>query len=279
MDGRLKWLAPLVIGVVIGAFACSEGDPEPGTTAPTDVAPGYRLVNPGNLTICTHAPYEPFQMQVDGDWTGFDMDLINAVALGLDLETSVIVTPFDGIWRQPAAGACDMVASAVTITEERAAETRFTDPYFDADQSLLVRADDAEAYPTLASLAGRNIAVQTGTTGEAYALEHQPPGARLFAFEDPASMFLALQSYEVDAILQDLPVNGFRSAQDPTVTLTERLTTGEQYAFAVAPDNPALAEAINAELADMRETGVYDQIFFKWFGAITDGTEDAEDRE
>lgn len=231
-------------------------------------APPYALVNPGDLTICTHAPYEPFQMQVDGGWTGFDIDLINAIAEGLELETSVVVTPFDGIWRQPAAGACDLVASALSITEDRAAETLFTDPYFDAAQSLLVRADDVETYPTLESLAGRNIAVQAGTTGEAYAQEHQPPGAELVAYTEPAPMFLALQSLHVDAILQDLQVNGFRSTQDATMALTQRFATGEQYGFAVAPDNPALAEAINTELADIREASVYDQIYLKWFGAI-----------
>jgi len=269
VNGRLRWLAPLMIGVVVGVGACSDGESNDET--PTVAAPAYSLVNPGNLTICTHAPYEPFEMQVDGDWTGFDMDLINAVAEGLELETNVVVTPFDGIWRQPAAGACDLVASALTITEARAAETLFTDPYFEAAQSLLVRADDAETYSTLESLAGRSIAVQEGTTGEAYAQEHLPPGAELVAYTEPAPMFLALQSQHVDAILQDLPVNGFRSTQDPTVALTQRFTTGEQYAFAVAPDNPGLAEAINAELADIREASVYDQIYLKWFGAIDDG--------
>ena len=164
----------------------------------------YSLISDGELTVCTDAPYEPFEFQdEDGTWTGFDMDIMRVLAGNMDVKLTVKVVPFDGIWLLPAAGECDVVASAMTITEERAASTLFTDPYFDADQSLLVRTTDAEKYSTLASLSDSRIAVQTGTTGEMYAEENKPSGATLVSFDEPAAMFLALQSGEVDAILQD----------------------------------------------------------------------------
>ncbi len=267
MNVRLKWLAPLLIGVAIAAVGCSDDEDSPvaGDGGDREEA-SYSLVSEGTLTICSDAPYEPFEMEIDGEWTGFDMDLINAVAEGLDLETSVIVVPFDGIWLLPAAGECDIVVSAMTITEERAESALFTDAYFDADQSLLVRADEAETYATLAALTGRNIAVQTGTTGETYAQENTPEGATLISFDEPAAMFLALESHEVDAILQDLPVNGYRSTQDDSMVVTELFPTGEQYGFAVDPDNAGLAEAVNGQLAALRTAGTYDEIFAKWFG-------------
>ncbi|MGE3961601.1 MAG: transporter substrate-binding domain-containing protein [Dehalococcoidia bacterium] len=269
MKGRLKWLAPLVIGVALVGTACSSDDS--GDEASTEeggetAAAEYTLVTEGTLTICSDAPYEPFEMEIDGKWTGFDMDLINAVAGGMGLETSVTVVPFDGIWLLPAAGECDIVVSAMTITEERAESALFTDAYFDADQSLLVRADQAEEFATLESLGGKNIAVQTGTTGETYAQEHQPEGATLISFDEPAAMFLALEAGDVDAILQDLPVNGYRSTQDDSMVVTETFATGEQYGFAVDPDNAGLAEAVNAQLAALRESGSYDEIHAKWFG-------------
>lgn len=267
MLGRLKWLVPLTVGVALVAAACNDDDSGNGgdDTAEGD-APSYTLVSEGNLTVCSDAPYEPFEMEVDGEWTGFDMDLMRAIAEGLGLDLRVVVTPFDGIWLQPAAGACDIVASAMTITEDRAASAQFTDPYFDADQSLLVRADDEETYATLESLAGRPIAVQTGTTGEQYAEENAPEGVTLISFDEPAAMFLALQSRDVDAILQDLPVNGYRSTQDATMVVTERFPTGEQYGFAVDQGNAGLAEAVNEQLSALRDDGTYDEIFARWFG-------------
>lgn len=225
------------------------------------------LVKADTLSVCTDSPYEPFEFQdASGQFTGFDMDLLREIGSGLDLTLDVKVVPFDGIWLLPAAGECDIVGSAMTITDERRASALFSDPYFDADQSLLVRAADEATYATLASLAGRRIAVQTGTTGEAYAKEHTPAGATLVSFDEPAAMFLALESNEVDAILQDLPVNGYRQTQDAGMVVTETFATGEQYGFAVDPKNTALIEAVNEQLGKLRSSGKYAEVHAKWFG-------------
>ena len=289
---KLKFLGPLlIVSLFIFALACEE---ESVIEAPADEAPAaattmdkeeedhdhdhedgedhhddieYSLISEGELTVCTDAPYEPFEYQdEDGTWTGFDMDIMRVMAGNMDVELSVKVVPFDGIWLLPAAGECDIVASAMTITEERAASTLFTDPYFDADQSILVRTTDAEKYSTLDSLSESRIAVQTGTTGEMYAQENSD--ATLVSFDEPAAMFLALQSGEVDAILQDLPVNGDRQKNNPFFTMTETFPTGESYGFAVSPDNPGLAEMINAGLEKMMMYGAYDEIFAAYFGGV-----------
>lgn len=154
----------------------------------------------------------------------------------------------------------------MTITPERQQSALFSDPYFDADQSLLVRESDKDKFATLDDLAGANIGVQTGTTGEIYAEENAPEGSTLVSFDEPAAMFLALDAGDIDAILQDLPVNGFRQTQDDSLVVTETFPTGEEYGFAVDPDNAGLIEAINAELAELRDDGEYDEIFEKWFG-------------
>ena len=253
----MRLLLPLIAVAVLVA-ACGDDD---------DDAASFSLVSDGTLTVCTDAPYEPFEFEAaDGTFTGFDMDLLRTIAGGLDLELGVAVVPCDGIWLLPAAGECDLVGSAMTITEERQQAALFSDPYFDADQSLLVRASDSDQFATLASLAGANIGVQTGTTGEIYAQDNSPPDATLVSFDEPASMFLALESGDIDAILQDLPVNGFRQTQDDSMVVTETFPTDEQYGFAVDLDNADLIEAVNEELARLRSSGDYDEIFEKWFG-------------
>ena len=252
----MRLLLPLLAAAIV-VVACGDDDD----------AADFSLVADGTLTVCTDAPYEPFEFEgADGTFTGFDMDLLREIAGGLDLELSVAVVPFDGIWLLPAAGECDLVGSAMSITEERQQAVLFSDPYFDADQSLLVRASDSDQFATLASLAGAKIGVQTGTTGEIYAQENAPADATLVSFDEPASMFLALESGDIDAILQDLPVNGFRQTQDDGMAVTETFPTGEQYGFAVDPENEGLIEAVNEELARLRSNGDYDEIFAKWFG-------------
>jgi polar amino acid transport system substrate-binding protein len=244
------------------------------TTAPAeaggdtvDVA-SLGLIEDGKLTVCTDAPYPPFEFQDEAtkEWTGFDMDIVREIAAGIGegLELSVTVQPFDGIWLAPKAGTCDMVASAMTITEERSANALFTDGYFDADQSILVRAEDKDTLTTLEALAGKTIAVQTGTTGETYANENAKD-AKIQSFDESAAMFLALEGKQVDAILQDLPVNAERALKDTNTALTATFPTGEQYGFAVSQDNTALGDALNAGIAELKESGKYDEIYAKYF--------------
>lgn len=249
----------LVIALALAVTACGEDEAATGD---------LDLIAPGSLTVCTDAPYEPFEFQDENDeWTGFDMDLLHEITDNLGLELAVTVQPFDGIWLAPAAGTCDLVASAMTITEERAENALFSDPYFDADQSLLIRAGDEGTIASLDDLAGMTIAVQTGTTGADYAEENAPEDSTIQEFDEPAAMFLALQSSEVDAILQDFPVNAERALVEPdSFALTETFPTGEQYGFATSLDNTELIDAVNEQLATVTEDGTYDEVFATYFG-------------
>ena len=212
--------------------------------------------------------YDPFEYQDEkGAWTGFDMDIMNAVAQRYGLALEVSKQPFDSILVAVNAGTCDVVASSVTITEERAKNVLFSDAYFDADQSLLVRKEDAETLIDLASLAGKTVAVQAGTTGEIYAKENiTDTTTKVQSFEDASAMFLALESKQVDAVLQDFPINAFRAVKQGTTVVTTKFSTAEQYGFAVAKENVDLQAALNESLNEFRAQGVYEEIFAKYFG-------------
>ena len=253
---RLIHLSVLALALALIAAACG-GDGDSGE---------YDLVAEGKLTVCSEIPYEPFEYEVDGQYTGFDVEVMQAVADELDLDMEFVSTGFTAITSGSAMAAnqCDIAASAITITEEREEAIDFTSPYFDADQSLLVKAD--AGYTSLSDLAGKNLGVQSGTTGEAYAQDNNP-GAEIVSFENGGELFIALEAGSIDGILQDLPVNGYRSTQDSTVTVVETYTTGEQYGFAVKEEGKeALWEAVNDALATIKDNGTYDDIFAKWFG-------------
>ena len=259
------------ITLTAGLAAC--GDDDGGSSSDTTAAGGttetkeltFDVINEGQLTVCTDAPYPPFEFEDEsGNWTGFDLDIMRAFAETYGLELNVSVESFDGIWLKPAAGDCDIVASAMTITDERAENALFSDPYYNAAQSLMVRSDDAETYTDLESLAGKTIAVQAGTTGAVYA-EENATGSTIQEFDEPAAMFLALDSNQVDAILQDLPVNVERVKEMGTTTVTATFETDENYGFAAALENTALIEALNEVLAEMQADGRYDTLYSKYF--------------
>ena len=275
---RTSRIAATVAALAISLTACggsssssssASADTSNGGTTPIESAdPTFQPISAGKLTVCSDVPYPPFEFQDDaGKWTGFDIDVISAVASRYGLAVEVTKQPFDSILVAVGAGTCDVVASAVTITDERKKNVLFSDPYFDADQSLLVRTEDAETYKDLASLAGKTIAVQTGTTGEDYAKKNAG-SAKIQSFDDPAAMFLALESKQVDAVLQDLPVNVDRAnKQDAKTKVTATFPTGEQYGFAIAKDNTALQNDVNEALNIFRSSGTYDEIYAKYFGA------------
>jgi polar amino acid transport system substrate-binding protein len=228
---------------------------------------GLSTVSDGKLTACSDTPYEPFEFKSGDKDTGYDVDLLRAVAQNGKLELVVKDLPFDGILGSLAAGDCDVVASAVTITAERAKQVDFSKPYFDADQSLLVKADQAGALSSLDKLAGKTIGVQSGTTGETYAKAHTPAGASIKGFEDADGLFAAIESGDIAAILQDLPVNAYRATKDDTVKVVETYTTGEQYGFAVEKDNADMLKFIDDGLTALHDDGTFDTIYAKYFGS------------
>ena len=184
MKARSFWLISLVVGsLLLGACGDDDGGDEGSDT--TDAATeqtiqlpdGVSLVEDGQLTVCSDMPYKPFEFEEDGKVQGFDYEIVRAMAELLGLEVEFRTTPFDSIIPALAAGECDMIASAMTITDERAEQVDFTEPYFDADQSLLIRAEDEGTISSLEDLAGKTIGVQVETTGATYAEENKPEGA------------------------------------------------------------------------------------------------------
>jgi polar amino acid transport system substrate-binding protein len=155
-----------------------------------------------------------------------------------------------------------MVASAMTITEEREANLDFTDGYYESEQSLMVPAGSDIA--SIEDLDGKSVGVQQGTTGKSYTEENAPEGAEILSFPGDAEMFSAIKAGQVDALLQDLPVN-VEHAKDGEYEIVEKYSTDEEYGFAVKQDNTALLEAINDQLAELRDNGTYDEIYNKYF--------------
>lgn len=225
------------------------------------------LAKDGTLSVCSEIPYEPFEFEVDGEYTGFDIEVIGAVADELELELEVLATGFTAITSGSAfaAGQCDIAASAITITDDREEAIDFASPYFDADQSLLVKGDSG--FTSLDDLVGSSLGVQSSTTGAAYADENAPSGVEIVSYDNGGDLFLALEAGAIDGVLQDLPVNGYRAVGDDSVTVVATYPTGEQYGFAVAEEGKEdLLKSVNDALATLRDNGTYDSIYAKWFG-------------
>lgn len=277
MNTRSILAATAAVGLALTLSACGSDDGGDGAT--TGDAASLDLVTPGTLTVCSDVPYPPFEdfdESAPSGFSGFDIDIVQAVADGLDLDLVVKDSSFDGLQSGLSlnAGQCDLAASAMTITEDRAKNLDFSEGYYDSLQSLLVPADSDIS--SIEDLAGKKVGVQQGTTGEAYTKENAPE-ADIIAFPSNAEMYQAIQAGQVAALLQDLPVNVDNAKKsDGKFTVVEEYDTDETYGLAIKKGNTALVEAVNAELQELRDSGEYQELYDKYFSvddaaASTDG--------
>ncbi len=255
---------PLTAAAVLGLAGCATDDPAPasGDAGTAGGASSVELVNPGSLTVCTNPPYQPFEFTDEaGDVVGLDIDLVGEVATDLGVAPEIVISPFVGIesGQLLETDACDVVASAITITEERQEKIDFSEPYFDADQGLLV--PEGSDLTDVESLAGATVAVQQATTGETWAEEN---GLSVVQFEDLGLQVAALETGQVDAVVNDVAVLG--EFVDEGFEVAANFSTGEQYGLGVKKGNTALLEAVNGTLDRIREDGTYDALYTEWIG-------------
>lgn len=258
--------ATLAVTALAAVLAGCGGGGGGGSTEEPAAAGGVELVNEGQLTWCTSLPYEPFEFQQGDEVVGFEVDLMALIAERLGVTPTVVATAFEGIQSGTdlTVGTCDIAAAAMTITPTREENFDFSDPYFDASQALLVRADSG--ITTVEQLAGRNVGVQNGTTGQSYAQENVP-GANLVVFEDLGLLNTAIQTGQVDAVISDNGPSLRFATQNPEFTVATEFDTGEQYGMGVRTGNTALLEVVNDVLATSRTDGTYDAAYEKWFGS------------
>jgi polar amino acid transport system substrate-binding protein len=272
---ELALAAGLVVALVAlagcGGSQSQSSSTSSSTTASTtaSAAPTYKLVTPGELSVGSDLDYPPME-KLDGTTpVGFDVDLMTAIAKEMGLKVNYLPPQvFKELLASVNAGKFDVVASSLTINDERKNLIVFTDPYFDSNQSIAMKAGSSYSGPS--DFKGKKVGVQAGTTGEQWATENlKPAGATIVPFDGTSQAFAALQAGNVVAVVNDLPVTA-DLVKDPSkkLAIVKQIPTGEQYGFAVAKNNPGLATAINVALAKVKASGEYKTIYEKWIGPM-----------
>jgi polar amino acid transport system substrate-binding protein len=266
MRTRSTALLPAAVVTALLLAACGGGDDSAGSDTTEG---GVDLVTAGTLTLCTNPPFEPFEYEEDGEVTGLDIAIVNEVATDRGVDLEVVSTSFDGIQSGVAlnSGSCDIVASGITITPEREEKIDFSEPYFDANQGLLVA--EGSGLDDVASLEGKKVGVQQATTGETWATDN---GLDVVQFEDLGLQVQALKTGQVDAVVNDIAVLGAYVGDGFEVAA--EFSTGEQYGLGVKKGNSALLDQVNATLDRIREDGTYDALYTEFIGtAPSSGTD------
>jgi polar amino acid transport system substrate-binding protein len=236
-----------------------EGDGGETTEASTE---DLGLISEGTLTVGTDTPFPPFEIGQPPDITGYDIEVMNAIAENLGLTAEYTDTGFGTIFRDTANGQFDTAAAASTITKGRENAVDFTDPYYEAQQALLV--PEGSDIASVDDLSGVIVGAQDGTTGETYAND-ETDASEVRGFPEGPNAVSALVTGQVDAVIIDQPVAADAVEKQGGVEIIEEIATNELYGFAVAPDNDALREAMNEALATIKEDGTLDDLYEQYF--------------
>ncbi len=255
-----SWFIIALLGLALLVAACA---PPATPVAPAEqAAPAEKIT----IKVGTNAEYPPFEyVDESGNIVGFDVDLINALAERAGFDVELVNTKWDGIFAALAAGEFDVVCSAVTITDERKQIVDFTDPYFNAGQSIAVLASNDEI-KSVEDLKGKRIGVQLGTTGDIEASKIE--GAEVKRYEEITLAFQALANGDVDAVVNDTPTSAAIIKANPEINakIVGEPFTNEFYGIAVNKNKPEIRDALNKALAEIKADGTYDKIYQKWFG-------------
>ena len=245
-----KILAALaVVAVMMFSFAACGAN---------NAASDLGLKTDGVLVMGTNAEFPPFEYEEGGAVVGLDADMMQEVANRLDLTLEIKNLQFDSLPEALTANEIDCIAAGLTVNPEREETMAFTEGYYLASQTIIVKTDST--ITNADGLKDKKIGCQSGTTGQ-WTAEEYTDVANVVGFANGALAVEALLNNQVDAVIIDNnPAKEYGTQYDGQVKLYDGQFEDETYAVAVKKDNTALRDAINNAINEMKADGTFDEI-------------------
>jgi len=275
MKHKRIWSWLVVALVIIGLLAGCAPQPTP---APATQPPAAPTATPApkptdtpkpaktHFVVATDASFPPMEfVDENKNLVGFDIDLMEAIAKAMGFTVEWKNTAWDGIFAGLESGDYDAIMSSVTITDERKQKYDFSDPYINAGQAVVVRADET-AIQSYKDLSGKVVGAQIGTTG-AFAVE-KIEGAKLKEYDTIDLALMDLVNKNIDAVVVDTPVAADYALASETfkgkLKIVGEPFTEEYYGLCVRKGETELLKLFNEGLKKVKASGEYDKIYKKW---------------
>lgn len=213
----------------------------------------------GKLTVATSPDFPPFESLENNEVVGIEVDILNLIAKELGVELEIVQMDFDSVLAAIESAKYNCGMSGITANEDRKKNMLFTDPYYNAAQVIVVKADSA--ITSKADLKDKTVSVQTGTTADQGC---QDEGIAVQAFAANADAKAALTTGKVDAWVVDNLTAIQMVAEGDGLKILEEKMTEEPYAFAFAFGSEDLVAEINKIQAKLIADGTVQGIFDKY---------------
>ncbi|WP_044875116.1 glutamine ABC transporter substrate-binding protein GlnH [Pseudomonas sp. LFM046] len=217
------------------------------------------------LLVATDTAFVPFEFKQGDQYVGFDIDLWAAIAKELGWKYTLKPMDFNGIIPALQTRNVDVALAGITIKEERKQAIDFSDGYYDSGFLLMVRSDN-DSIKGEADVAGKTLAVKSGTSSADYAKANLK-ASDLRQFPNIDNAYLELRTGRVDAAMHDTPnvLYYIKTAGEGQVKAVGQQMMAQQYGIGF-PKGSELREPVNGALKTLRENGTYAEIYRKWFG-------------
>jgi polar amino acid transport system substrate-binding protein len=226
-------------------------------------AAGLGLSRPGVLTVGTLSDAPP-SICIDsaGQFTGFDNELLRAIADKLGLQVEFVGTEFSGLLAQTAARRFDVGSSSITTTDARRQTVGFTNGYDFGYFSLVVPSGSAiTGFSDLR--AGQRIGVVQGTVQEEYVVKTL--GLDPVKYPDYNTVYASLKTRQIDAwVAPSQQASGTVQAGDPAQIIENTFSLDNFVAWAVAKENQPLIDALNSGLDAIIADGTWSRLYSDW---------------
>ncbi len=213
------------------------------------------------IRAATDATFPPMEFYKDGQRTGFDIELVEALGKAMNKKIEWTDIDFKGLIPGVVSRRFDIAVSAIYITEERAKVVDFTDTYYAG--GLVAVTKDA-SIQSLKDLDGKYVSVQVGTKSVNHLKEHHPR-VRRTEVEKNQEMFNLVEIGRTSAAVTGKPAAKLYAQSRPGMRVLDEQLTTENYGIAVRRDRPELTKEFNAALAKIKSDGTYDALVKKWF--------------
>lgn len=228
-----------------------------------------------HVRIGVDVPYVPMEYRTpEGDLTGFDIDLGNAMCEEIGVTCEWIEQEWDGIIPGLLSRNYDAVMSSMTINDERRQQVLFSDPYITMPSAWFAPSNLDISEANEESLEGLTIGVQRGTLQDNYVTDNYSSVADISRYSTADDMVLDLDAQRLDIVFLDFPIgqSTLVENEDGDYTIVgEQISEpkeyfGDGFGIAFRQRDEALAEKFNEALATLKEDGTYDEIHARYFG-------------
>ncbi|TCW81852.1 ABC transporter substrate-binding protein [Burkholderia sp. SRS-46] len=226
------------------------------------------------VRIGVDASYPPFESTApSGEIVGFDVDLTKEICKRINVKCVWVAQDLDGIIPALKAKKYDIIVSSLTVTDKRREQIDFSAKVYDAPARMIAKTG-SPLLPTVASLKGKRVGVEQGSTQETYAKAYwEPQGVTVIPYQNQDQVYADLGSGRLDATLQDELQADYGFLRTPRgkgfafagPEVKDPKTIGDGTAIGLRKEDTDLKLKINQALADMHKDGTYDRLSHKYF--------------